>query len=262
MATAGSGTRRRPLTAPERVRTEHVRTEHVRIERVQTEPVRTEPVPTRPVHNERVRTGEPPRPYAEGDIDASLAAGFAAGDERSLEAAYRLCGSLVHALARRALGDDQEAEDVTQQVFLAAWRGRSGYRPERGSLAGWLVGIARHKIADALDARSRRAEATAAASAGYVRTAATAPEPEESLDRVLLQREIRRLTSAQRYVVGLAFYADLSQTQIAELTGLPLGTVKSHMRRALHALRRSLRREPYAGTSGGTAGCPPLERSR
>ncbi len=121
------------------------------------------------------RTSHVVRPAEESRDDELLATGFVAGDERCVEAVYRCWGSLVHTLARRALGDDHEAEDVTQQVFLAAWRGRHGYRPGQGGLAGWLVGITRHKTADALAARARRAELVAAASTRYERSPRPAP---------------------------------------------------------------------------------------
>lgn len=174
-----------------------------------------------------------------------VAAGFAAGDEDCVALAYRRWRPLVHALARRSLGDEREAEDVTQQVFLAAWRGRSGYRPGPGGLGAWLTGITRHKVADALAARTRRAKAAEAAA---LVCAPARPEPatgpEGAVERVLVLGELARLPAAQQRVLRLAFYADLSQSQIADRTGLPLGTVKSHMRRALHVLRRSLESVP------------------
>ncbi|KMO98991.1 RNA polymerase sigma factor [Streptomyces roseus] len=181
----------------------------------------------------------------EREREECVAAGFAAGDERCMEAVYRRWRPLVHALAYRYLGDEREAEDVTQQVFLAAWRGRHRYRPGPGGLGAWITGITRHKVADALEARTRRARVAAAA----VRTSPGAgerfggparQEAEQVLDRVLVLGELARLPSEQRRVLHLAFYADLTQTQIADRTGLPLGTVKSHMRRALHRLRGSL----------------------
>ena len=87
------------------------------------------------------------------------------GDEDALAEAYRRWSPMVHTLALRSLGNHAEAEDVTQQVFVAAWQGRHTLRPEQGSVAGWLVGIARHRIADAHEGRAgqrRRAEAVAA----------------------------------------------------------------------------------------------------
>ncbi|MEU6820276.1 sigma-70 family RNA polymerase sigma factor [Streptomyces atriruber] len=172
--------------------------------------------------------------------DDQLAAGVAAGDERCLTAAYRRWGRLVHRLAGRALGDGPDAEDVTQQVFLAAWRGRHGYRPGAGGLAGWLVGITRHKVADTLAARTRRAVLVTAVGARQGAPSVGGPCADQVLDRVLVQRELANLPPAQQLVLRLAFYEDLTQSQISRRTGLPLGTVKSHMRRGLHALREGL----------------------
>lgn len=171
-----------------------------------------------------------------------LATGLLNGDERCFAAIYRRWGPLVHTLASRTLGDAREAEDVTQQVFLAAWRGRGGFKPERGPLGAWLVGITRRKTVDALAARSRRGElATAAAQSSTRRSAQQiAASPESALDRVLLADELSRLPRPQREVLCLAFYEDLTQAQIAERTGIPLGTVKSHARRGLHRLRRRI----------------------
>ncbi|KUO09956.1 RNA polymerase subunit sigma-24 [Streptomyces sp. DSM 15324] len=172
------------------------------------------------------------------DIDgADLVDGFLAGDEGCLEIVHRRWSPLVHTLARRSLGDAREAEDVTQVVFLAAWRGRAGFAPDRGTLPGWLVGIARRKIADALSARTRRTELVAAAGAALLLTADDAVvHPEAAVERALLADELARLPVSQRRVLNLAFYDDLTQSQIAELTGWPLGTVKSHARRGLHRL--------------------------
>ncbi|MGW2228209.1 sigma-70 family RNA polymerase sigma factor [Streptomyces formicae] len=168
-----------------------------------------------------------------------LAVGLVRGDELCFAALYRRWGSLVHTLASRALGDSREAEDVTQQVFIAAWRGRGSYRPERGPVSAWLVGITRHKTVDALSARAKRGELLSGSVASEVD-----PLPqrhlEVALDRVLLLQEVAKLPPLQRHVIGLAFFGDLTQVQVAERTGLPLGTVKSHIRRALHRLSRSL----------------------
>ncbi|MBQ0855324.1 sigma-70 family RNA polymerase sigma factor [Streptomyces sp. BH-SS-21] len=175
--------------------------------------------------------------------DEEVARGLVRGDESCLAAAHDRWSPLVHTLARRALGDEREAEDVTQQVFLGMWRGRHGYRPERGAIAGWIVGITKRKIADALAARTRRAELVASAGAVLVLADPVAERPEAVLDRVLVGREMAKLPTSQQRVLRLAFYEDLTQTQIARRTGLPLGTVKSHARRGLHQLKHGLRRE-------------------
>ncbi|MGX2998355.1 sigma-70 family RNA polymerase sigma factor [Streptomyces sp. JNUCC 64] len=179
-------------------------------------------------------------PHGEGELSAALVR----GDPDALAVVYRRWGPLVQALAARALGDAREAEDVTQQVFLAVWRGRAGYRPARGPLGAWIVGITRRKTADALSARTRRGTLVAAAAALAEERPVPRGHPEEALDRVLVARALDGLTPVQRDLLCLAFYEDLTQTQIARRTGLPLGTVKSHVRRGLHGLRRRLDPEP------------------
>ncbi|WP_063761255.1 RNA polymerase sigma factor [Streptomyces sp. NRRL B-1347] len=206
----------------------------------------------------------PPRPrrsgpeQAEGPLsDEDIARGFVSGSQDSLAAAFRRWGPLVHARGRRALGDAREAEDVTQQVFLAAWRARAGYTVGRGTFPGWLVGITRHKIADALAARARRADLVArAATVPSAREDRRDDHPEAVLDRVMIGYEVSRLSPAQRRVLRLAFYDDLTQPQIAVVTGWPLGTVKSHARRGLEQLRRQLRESGAVEVTGDIAGRP------
>lgn len=171
--------------------------------------------------------------------DAALAEGLAAGDVGCLAEVYRRWSPLVRGLAQRALGDRFEAEDVMQQVFLAAWRGRSGYRPELGPPVAWLTGIARHRVADALAARNRRAALFEAALARQ--PVAAEDSTDAAVRRVLLSQELARLPSTQRTVLRLSFYEDLTQPQIAERTGWPLGTVKSHARRGMRRLGDRLR---------------------
>ncbi|MFD0416036.1 RNA polymerase sigma factor [Streptomyces sp. NPDC127108] len=187
-----------------------------------------------------MRTSERLFPPVEGTaLEEDLARGLVDSDEQAFAAIYRRWSSLVHTMAARSLGDAREAEDVTQQVFLAAWRGRSGFHPERGPLGAWLVGITRRKTVDALAARTRRLRLVEAA--GRAADAAVPnPQPaviDQVLDRVLLSAELSRLPRRQREVLRLAFYDDLTQAQISERTGLPLGTVKSHARRGLFQLR-------------------------
>ncbi|GAA3047102.1 sigma-70 family RNA polymerase sigma factor [Streptomyces roseofulvus] len=180
--------------------------------------------------------------------DDGIARGLVGGDEQCLAAAYRRWGPLVQALAARALGDPREAEDVTQQVFVAVWRGRANFRPERGSLSAWLVGITRRKIADALAARTRRTRLAASLGATLEHEGRRDEEPERVLERLVVGEELARLPRVQRDVLELAYFADLTQTQIADRTGMPLGTVKSHARRGLLRMRHSLER---AGVHAG-----------
>ncbi|MER5529214.1 sigma-70 family RNA polymerase sigma factor [Streptomyces sp. NPDC002677] len=182
-------------------------------------------------------------PTAESRTDEELARGLAAGDEDCLEAAYHRWSALVHTLAWRSLGDAREAEDVTQQVFLGVWRGRRGFCPERGSIGGWITGITRRKIADALAARTRRLAVIASAGSALALADPTARQPDAALDRVIVLHELAKLPAPQQRVLRLAFYEDLTHTQIAERTGWPLGTVKSHARRGLCRLRGCLQLE-------------------
>lgn len=171
------------------------------------------------------------------DDDAELGERFAAGDERALKEMYDRWSRLVYTLAVRSLGDRAEAEDVTQRTFVSAWTSRASYRSDRGSLGGWLVAIARRRIADAHEARSRTARIEEA-----MRSVAEEPvaEPVDVSDAIVLADEIEQLEPDARAVVTLAFYQDLTHAQIAERLAMPLGTVKSHIRRSLTRLRSRL----------------------
>lgn len=171
--------------------------------------------------------------------DEIACAAFSEGRADGLRLAYERFGALVYTLAVRGLGDAAEAEDVTQQVFVAAWRGRAGFDPDRGSLAGWLVAITRNKIADALRSRQRDQRILAQVTSVATVTMSEA-EPDLAIDRVLLADELARLPEGQRLVMMLAFYSDLTHEQIASTLLMPLGTVKSHIRRGLARLRSRL----------------------
>lgn len=172
----------------------------------------------------------------------ALRAPSASDSDADWAALHHRWSGLVHGLARQSLGDTREAEDVTQQVFADAWRGRHTYAPERGTPAAWLVGITRRRVADAHAARARQARAAAVAATQLPprEQGDGAGGPEAALDRVVLDSALHQLSPDQRQVLRLAYYEDLTQTQIARVTGWPLGTVKSHARRGLAHLRRCL----------------------
>ena len=173
------------------------------------------------------------------DVD-DLAARLRDGSRDARAEASREWASLVHTLALRSLGNHHDAEDVTQQVFVAAWRGRHTLRPERGTVAGWLVGITRHTVADLHAKRARQAR-DAAAVAAHARPEEHAAPPDDQLAaRLVLHDELGRLGEPRGTVVRMAFIEDLTHEQIAERLDLPLGTVKSHVRRGLTRLRTRL----------------------
>jgi RNA polymerase sigma factor (sigma-70 family) len=182
-----------------------------------------------------------PRGVAEPD-DQEIGRRFAAGEEQALALAYQRWAGQIHGMAVRAFGAGPDAEDVTQQTFVSAWTGRAGYRPDKGPLPGWLVGVCRHKIADTWARRERqRREAEAAVTQLQAGPApVTAGVDTTVADRMLVLDELDLLDQPQRGIIELAFFEDLTHAQIAERTGLPLGTVKSHIRRTLERLRRRL----------------------
>lgn len=176
-----------------------------------------------------------------------LAAGLRDGDRDSLEEVYRRWSPLVHTLALRALGTHHEAEDVTQQVFISAWRSRHTLTPTDNALPAWLVGIARHRISDRFAERGREARKVAqvvaepVAQRTYVGDDAVAEDAVGGVvDRLVLAQKLDDLGEPRRTILRLAFHDDLTHEQISSRTGLPLGTVKSHLRRGLVQLRRTL----------------------
>jgi len=175
-------------------------------------------------------------PETERPVADTVGPRFAAGDPAALRDAYDHHSATVYAIALRTLGAHHDAEDVTQQVFVRAWRGRHTFDPERGSLAGWLVGITRRQVSDRLSGRLR--DLRAADRAGRAAGPQPAPEPDRVVDAVVVADELEKLAPQVRAVVRLAFFDDLTHQQIAAVTGLPLGTVKSHLRRGMDRLRR------------------------
>ncbi|SFS07325.1 RNA polymerase sigma-70 factor, ECF subfamily [Microbacterium sp. cf046] len=183
--------------------------------------------------------GEQGAQRAEHDEEASWDARFIAGDERALEHAYRRWSPVVFTLALRSLGDRTDAEDVTQKTFVSAWTSRANFDPNRARLSTWLVAIAKRRIADTHEARTR----IRALQQQLQRV--TRPDdlvtPEVDLGETLLvAQEIERLEPDARQVMKLAFFDDLTHQEISRRLDMPLGTVKSHIRRSLERMRTRL----------------------
>jgi RNA polymerase sigma factor (sigma-70 family) len=184
--------------------------------------------------------------------ESELAEHFRAGDDHALRIAYDRYGGAVFHLATRLLANRADAEDVTQATFVAAWQGRGTYDPERGGMLGWLLGIARRKAVDRM--RSAERDGRAAEVLRALPEPAPQDAPERVLDRLVIADELAQLPEEQRRTLELAFYDDLTHPQISAVTGLPLGTVKSHIRRGMASLRR--RWEVDGAASGSRSAGP------
>jgi RNA polymerase sigma-70 factor (ECF subfamily) len=172
--------------------------------------------------------------------ERELCGRFAAGDERALEQIYRRWSPIVFTLALRVLGDRGDAEDVTQKTFVSAWTSRASFDPSRARLSTWLVAIAKRRIADTHEARTR-IRALHEQLQRVTRPEDLVTEEVDLGETLLVAQEIERLEPDARKVMKLAFFDDLTHQEISRRLDMPLGTVKSHMRRGLLRLRQDLR---------------------
>ncbi|HXX59922.1 MAG TPA: sigma-70 family RNA polymerase sigma factor [Candidatus Sulfotelmatobacter sp.] len=193
-----------------------------------------------------------------GRTDAELVAGLVAGDEDALGALYDRHADAIFRAAFRLLGDRGQAEDVLQETMLALWNRAETYDASVASLAAWLLTIARNRSVDRLRARARRPVSTLLGAAPGAATddtaidrlvaggelvgvAAARPDPASAAEASWLAGAVRQALAAipapERQALELAYYHDLSQSEIAARLGWPLGTVKTRTRRALGRLR-------------------------
>ena len=171
-----------------------------------------------------------------------VADAFAAGEPDALRRAYDEHQRAIYSYCRRLVAD--QAADVTQEVFLAAWRSRARFDPMTGSLGGWLMGIARFKVIDHLRAQYRNSSVASGdlvdlGSTGEPRSG-TDPDIDQIATRILVADAVQRVGEPASTWIRMAFVEGLSHSEIAERTGTPLGTVKSSIRRGLQRIRRDL----------------------
>jgi len=190
-------------------------------------------------------------PTSAAVTDEELLAGLAAGRLEALDALYERYKSMAFGIARRITADDVLAEDVVQDAFLGAWRGADRYVEGRGTVRTWLLSIVHHRAIDAVRRRRPSGELPAEDEGRVTPQVLTMPdvwgEVAERLDRETVAAGLATLPAAQREALELAYWGGLSQSDIADRLGVPLGTVKSRIRLALVALRRELGPEVAEG---------------
>ena len=170
--------------------------------------------------------------------EGKLIVQVAQGNENAFLAIYDRYASRVHGLTLRILGDDMLAEEATQDTFLKVWSRARDYLAERGPFLPWLLTIARRVALDRLRLESRRpllSNSNDPEDAWQI-----IPELESLSDESRWRSmyfAVQALHPDQRKVVELAYYQSMSQSEIAEVLGWPLGTVKTRLRSALEALR-------------------------
>jgi RNA polymerase sigma-70 factor (ECF subfamily) len=176
---------------------------------------------------------------------AGLLKASASGDARAFELFYNATARYATAVVRRIVGT-AHAEDVLSDSYFQAWRGANQFDPQRGSALTWLLTIARSRALDRLRQETLRHGGLPGAPAyeADLREQSTAPGPQDLLESVqarsCLHQALAGLSPNERWVLGLAYFRECSQSEVAAITGLPLGTVKSLMTRAQHKLRQAL----------------------
>jgi RNA polymerase sigma-70 factor (ECF subfamily) len=172
--------------------------------------------------------------------DGELIVLSADGDRGAFEVLYRRYARPVFGLALRRLGDRGRAEDAVQETFASIWRAARSYKPERGPGAPWLYAVARNAITDRGRARTETPAEIPDEPSGE---AGPADQAEAGWTSWRIHRALEELNDNERSVIELAYWSGLSQSEIAEFLGIPLGTVKTRTRAALARLATLLEEE-------------------
>ena len=186
---------------------------------------------------------EPPNNSSPRDVE--LLESVAAGREQALAELHRRHGSMLVALALQMMRNREDAEDLVQDVFVQVWRQAGRYDPGRASVSTWIGMITRSRALDRF--RNHQVRERTREKVTHLRLFPTSESA--SGDREVLRRERRerlqevlgRLPKEQEEVLDLAYFSGLTQQEIAENKGIPLGTVKTRTMLALRKLRLALR---------------------
>jgi RNA polymerase sigma-70 factor (ECF subfamily) len=174
--------------------------------------------------------------------DLELLSAMSQGQIKALDILYDRYSRLVYSIAYRILNSSEEAEDITQDVFLTLWR-RNSYDPARGSLSSFLTTLTRSRAIDRLRSKNARLRVVQRLQ-GIVRSDSGSPSPLEQASigerSQVIRTALSQLSESERQVLEIAYYEGLSQSEIAERLDIPLGTVKSRSRQGLLKLRQRL----------------------
>jgi RNA polymerase sigma-70 factor (ECF subfamily) len=181
-------------------------------------------------------TGLVNSPLPSAQDDAALLALVQRGDENAMASLFDRYSKVVYSVALRVLRDPASAEDVLQEVFMQIWRNPNGFVATRGSLGGWLAVVARNRSIDALRRKRPSEQMDDMALASNYNLA---DEAERNSLMEKARGVIRLLPMEQRKTLEMAFFDGLTHSEIAEMTGDPLGTVKTRIRSALTSLRKA-----------------------
>lgn len=175
--------------------------------------------------------------------DAALVELVGKSDHEALAVLYRRHGTTCYRLARRVTANDTLAEDAVQEVFTGLWRDPAAYRPGLGSVRAWLLGLSHHKAVDFVrreTAQQRRQNAEAAERALDPPSRDPADEAWAGIRAEKVRSALAELPETQRHAVALAYFGGYTQREIANLTGVPLGTVKTRMFAAMRRMHLRL----------------------
>jgi RNA polymerase sigma-70 factor (ECF subfamily) len=176
--------------------------------------------------------------------DVALIRRMCEADETALGALYDRWVRALYSLVVHLLKDPDEAEDIVEETFWQAWRKASSYEPSKGAVSTWLLTIGRRKALDRIRAKKRQKEDPIGPDQSFADLPSPENDPSQDAEgrelREHVRSALRELPQEQREVLELGYFRGMSQSEIADATGQPLGTVKTRMRLAMQKLREPL----------------------